>query len=261
MAWFLIPLVAFFVAALTLFSGFGLGTLLMPAFAVVFPIHVAVAATAVVHILNNIFKLGLVGRYADPKIVARFGIPAALASFAGALSLAAMEGIEPLHRWTLRGRVHEITVAGVVIGVVVILFAMLDLLPRFSRVAFDQRFLPLGGALSGFFGGLSGNQGALRSAFLIKSGLSKEAFIGTGVVCAIIVDVARLLVYGAAFWSAKFSAVPDGAWGIVAVSTAAAFVGSYFGAKLVKKVTLHALQLIVGAMLVIIGIALVAGVV
>jgi uncharacterized membrane protein YfcA len=157
--------------------------------------------------------------------------------------------------------VHEITVAGVVIGVVVILFAMLDLLPRFSKVAFDLRYLPLGGALSGFFGGLSGNQGALRSAFLIKSGLSKEAFIGTGVVCAIIVDVSRLLVYGAAFWSAKFSAVPDRAWSLVAASTAAAFVGSYFGAKLVKKVTLHALQLVVGVMLVIIGIALAAGVV
>lgn len=261
MAWFLIPLVAFVVAGLTLFSGFGLGTLLMPAFAVVFPIPVAVAATAVVHIANNIFKLGLVGRYADAKTVARFGIPAVLASFVGALSLAAMEGVEPLHRWTLQGRVHEVTVAGVVIGAVVILFALLDLLPSFSKVSFDQRYLPLGGALSGFFGGLSGNQGALRSAFLIKSGLSKEAFIGTGVVCAILVDMARLIVYGAAFWGAKFSALPDRAWGLVAAATAAAFVGSYFGAKLVKKVTLHSLQLVVGTMLVVIGIALVAGVV
>ena len=34
------------VAGLTLFSGFGLGTLLMPAFAIFFPVEVAIAATA-----------------------------------------------------------------------------------------------------------------------------------------------------------------------------------------------------------------------
>jgi uncharacterized membrane protein YfcA len=261
MASILIPLLALFVAALTLFSGFGLGTLLMPAFALVFPIPVAVAATAVVHIANNIFKLGLVGRYADARVVAKFGIPAAAASFAGALALTAIEGVPPLARWSLGGRAFDVTIAGVVIGVVIIAFAMFDLVPRFQKLSFDPRYLPVGGALSGFFGGLSGNQGALRAAFLIKSGLSKEAFIGTSIVCAIIVDVARLAVYGAAFWSVKFGALPEGAWRLVAASTVAAFIGSYFGAKLVRKVTLHALQLVVGVMLVVIGIALVAGVV
>ena len=44
---------ALIVAALTLFSGFGLGTLLMPAFALFFPVTVAVAATAVVHLANK----------------------------------------------------------------------------------------------------------------------------------------------------------------------------------------------------------------
>jgi hypothetical protein len=39
--------VAFAVSGLTLFPGFGLGTLLMPAFALFFPIEVAVAATAI----------------------------------------------------------------------------------------------------------------------------------------------------------------------------------------------------------------------
>ncbi len=50
---------AVIVAALTLFSGFGLGTILMPAFALFFPIEVAVAATAVVHLANNLFKVFL----------------------------------------------------------------------------------------------------------------------------------------------------------------------------------------------------------
>jgi len=37
----------------------------MPAFALFFPIEVAVAATAIVHLANNIFKGGLVGKKAD----------------------------------------------------------------------------------------------------------------------------------------------------------------------------------------------------
>jgi uncharacterized protein len=55
--------------------------------------------------------------------------------------------------------------------------------------------------LSGFFGGLSGNRGALRSAFLLKLGLKKEVFIGTGVVAAVVVDMAHLLVYGLVFYA------------------------------------------------------------
>ena len=63
--------VALVVSALTLFSGFGLGTLLMPAFALFFPVPVAIAATAVVHLANNVFKVALVGRRADWSVVVR----------------------------------------------------------------------------------------------------------------------------------------------------------------------------------------------
>ena len=65
MSFLIICAVAFTASGLTLFSGFGLGTLLMPAFALFFPIEVAVAATAIVHLANNIFKVGLVAKKAD----------------------------------------------------------------------------------------------------------------------------------------------------------------------------------------------------
>jgi uncharacterized protein len=74
-------------AGLTLYSGFGLGTLLMPVFALFFPVEVAVAATAIVHGANNIFKMGVVGRYADRTLIIRFGVPAIIAAFVGAAAL------------------------------------------------------------------------------------------------------------------------------------------------------------------------------
>lgn len=80
--------VAALVAILTFFSGFGLGTLLLPAFSFFFPVEVAVAATALVHLANNLFKLTLVGRSADRRVFLRFAVPAAAGAILGANLLA-----------------------------------------------------------------------------------------------------------------------------------------------------------------------------
>lgn len=56
---------------------------------------------------------------------------------------------------------------------------------------YPASWLPLGRLVSGFFGGLSGNQGAFRASFLLGVGLTKESFIATGVVPACLVDASR----------------------------------------------------------------------
>jgi len=192
MEYLVVCLVALGVSGLTLFSGFGLGTVLMPAFALFFPVPVAVAATAVVHLANNLFKTALVGRKADWPVVMKFALPAAAAAVLGAMLLNVFASLPPISSYQFGGKTHEIAPIGLVIGVLVIGFAFLDLLPSFESLAFDRKYLPLGGLLSGFFGGLSGIQGALRSAFLIKIGLEKESFIATGTVSAVIVPLASI---------------------------------------------------------------------
>jgi len=96
MSYLIICTVALLVSGLTLFSGFGLGTLLMPAFALFFPVEVAIAATAIVHLANNLFKVGLVGRKANAGIVLRLALPAAVMAMVGALLLNYFATIEPL---------------------------------------------------------------------------------------------------------------------------------------------------------------------
>jgi uncharacterized membrane protein YfcA len=54
-------LAALIASLLTFFSGFGLGTILTPVFAIFFPIEIAIALTGVVHFLNNIFQAGAGG--------------------------------------------------------------------------------------------------------------------------------------------------------------------------------------------------------
>jgi uncharacterized membrane protein YfcA len=255
----LICLAALLTSGLTLFSGFGLGTILTPVFALFFPVQAAVAMTAVVHLANNLFKIGLVGRDADWRVVARFGLPAALAAILGASLLALFAGLPALATYELAGRPHEITPVKAAIGVLIVGFALLELSPRFAALAFPPRWLPLGGLLSGFFGGLSGNQGALRSAFLIKAGLSKEAYVGTGSACTVLVDTVRLFVYGAAFHAGGWSVLQGDGAGLVLAATLAAFLGAYLGKKLLKKVTLRFVELTVAALMVLIGAGLASG--
>jgi uncharacterized membrane protein YfcA len=253
-----IGLAACLASGLTLFSGFGLGTVLTPVFALFFPVTLAVAATAVVHFANNLFKLGLMARQADWRVVVRFSLPAALAAVAGASLLSWFDRLPVLLRYPLAGEMHEITVVKAVIGVLIVTFALLELSPRFQALALPPRFLFLGGVLSGFFGGLSGNQGAFRSAFLIKAGLSKEAFVATGVVSAVIVDAVRLAVYGVAFLAEHFARSRE-LMAPIAVGMACAFVGAVLGKRLLRKITLRAVQIVVAVMMLLVGGGLAAG--
>lgn len=232
-------------STLTLFTGFGLGTLLMPVFAIFFPVEVAIAQTAVVHFANNLFKLTLFSRCADWRTVLRFGLPAFAASFLGAGLLLWLSDLTPLYEYAFAGRRFAVLPVKLVIAVLMAGFAALELWPTFQQLAIEKKYLPAGGLLSGFFGGLSGNQGAFRSAFLLKSGLGKEAFIGTGVVIAVLVDLSRLTIYAGLTGSEPVRAhLP-----LITVATAAAFVGAFAGSRLVKKTTISTIRAVVAVML------------
>lgn len=256
MSYVVICAVALLASGLTFFSGFGLGTLLLPAFALFFPIEQAVAMTAIVHFLNGLFKLGLVGRMADRRIVLRFGVPALVASFIGAWVLLWLAGIAPVLEYTLADREFKVTAAKLTIGVVLLIFALAELLPRFRDLSFGSQFLTLGGLLSGFFGGLSGMQGALRSAFLSRAGLSKEAFVASGVVIACLIDVSRLGVYSR-------SLLAEGAglnYRLLGAAVLSAFVGAWLGNRYLKKLTMQGVQRIVAVTLFAVAVGLVCGI-
>ncbi|MBC8213768.1 MAG: sulfite exporter TauE/SafE family protein [Candidatus Marinimicrobia bacterium] len=261
MEYFLICTVALVVSGLTLFSGFGLGTLLMPVFALFFPLPVAIAATAVVHLVNNFFKVYLVGRNAKMPVVIRFAIPGAISAMFGAMILKYFSTTSPIFEYQLFTGSHQITAMKLIIAVLIIIFALFDLIPKFRELSFDSKYIPIGGAISGFFGGLSGHQGAMRSAFLIKSGLTKEEFIGTGVVSAVVVDIARLIIYGIAFYSMSFGQIQSGVINLVIVASLSAFIGAFIGKRVMQKITLKTVQVIVGIMLILLGLGLGSGII
>lgn len=229
----------------------------MPVFAIWFPVDVAVALTGVVHLLNNIFKLFLTGKKADRSVVLRFGIPAIIAAFLGAWLLLRISNLEPLFTYSIGERNFSVTPVKLTIAILLAFFALMESLPRLKKIQFGKDKMIIGGALSGFFGGLSGHQGALRSAFLVRAGLSKEAFIATGVIIACMIDLARLSVYFNRYIS---SGIRENIT-LIIVASLAAFAGAFLGTLLLKKITFSLIQKFVTVMLILLAVALGMGLV
>lgn len=259
-AYLVVCSIAALISTLALLTGFGLGTVLMPTLSLFFPVPVAVAATALVHLANNVFKVALVGRYADRTALFQFAPAAAAAAITGAGLLTVLDGLPPLGEYTFGGQVHQISWIKLIVAVVIMIFAAFDLLPLWQPFLRGKHLI-LGGLLSGFFGGLSGHQGALRSAFLIKADLRKEAFVGTNAAASIIVDLARLLVYGLAFYTSRFSALgsDSSVFSLVTAASASAFLGSFLGSRLLGKTTFGTLRALVGGLLILVAMGMGSG--
>lgn len=253
----IIGTVALFASLLTFFTGFGVGTLLLPAFALFFPVEVAVLLTAVVHFLNNIFKFVLIGSHTAWAISLRFGIPAMVGAFLGAQLLFTLSKTDPVGYLNVAGESFEIHPVKLTIGVLIIFFALFDLIPYLERISFKEKHLIPGGFASGFFGGLSGHQGALRSAFLIRTSLTKEAFIATGVAISLFVDFTRMSVY---FLEMRWQLFTGNYFVLIAASLAA-FAGAFAGRFLLRKVTIAFVRKVVSVAIITLGAAIALGII
>ncbi|MCJ1806832.1 hypothetical protein MRP92_07895 [Flavobacterium covae] len=100
-----------------------------------------------------------------------------------------------MFEYKLADKVFRISLLKIFIGFSLIFFALYDVIPKLKNLEFNKKYLSLGGILSGFFGGISDHQGALGSAFLIRTGLTKESFIATGAVIACLIDISGISIY------------------------------------------------------------------
>jgi len=258
MEYIIIGGISLFASILTFFSGFGVGTILTPVFILFFPIEIAIAMTAIVHFLNNLFKFGLTYKDINKSVLFRFGLPAIpFALFGAWILISISENNVLLLSFILFKTTFQIYLIQLIVGMLMLFFAIAELFPSFKKDTIKQKYLILGGAISGFFGGLTGHQGALRTMFLIKSGLSKEAFIATGIIIACFVDVSRLSIY---FKKVQNINVQENI-GIILVATLCAFIGAYFGKKLLKKITINTIQYFVSLLIGVISILLIFGII
>lgn len=232
----LIPVVAAFLSAsLTLMTGFGLGTILTPIFLVFYDVKIAILIVAVVHLSNNLLKISLFGKNISWDILRRFGVLTLFGAFIGAF---------------LQGRMDS-SVVKILLGLSLIFLGLKEAVGFGERVRLPQKIDFIGGFFSGLLGGFVGNQGAVRSAYLLNYNIPKETFVATAAIIASVVDVTRIPVY---IFSNK-DMLADNAI-LLLITTVSAFAGTFAGNIFIKKISLKEFKTYVAVMIIISGILL-----
>jgi uncharacterized protein len=143
---------------------------------------------------------------------------------------------------------HGLTV---VFGCLLLFTAIAELTGWMRRVHWGRTFGPVAGALSGFLGGLVGNQGSIRTAGLLAYDVSPAAFVATATTVALIVDGARMPVY-LATQGAEIARL----WPILAVATAGVVIGTTIGIRIVPRLRRDTFRRSVAILLAILGAAM-----
>ena len=232
----LIPiLAAFFTAALTLMTGFGLGTILTPVFLIFYDVKIAILIVAVVHLSNNLLKISLFSRYISFDILKRFGALTLIGAFIGAF---------------LQGKMDS-SLVKILLGASLIFIGLKEISGFGEKLRLPKKIDFIGGFLSGLLGGFVGNQGAVRSAYLLNYNIPKETFVATAAIIASVVDVTRIPVY---MFNNKDVLANN--WILLLITTVSAFAGTFAGKRFLKKISVKTFKIYVAATVIIIGILL-----
>ena len=175
----LVAIGSFLAAALTVPAGFGLSTILTPLVLLLMGPHEAVAVVAVVHGAHNAGKFAALRESVDFEAFRMYGVWLVLGAILGA---------------ALQNEVPQKPLLAL-IGAFLVSLPLLSMSEEWTGYRIPEANDSLGGFGSGFMGGLTGHQGALRAMFLTRRLPDKMAYAATASVLALCVDLSRVPVY------------------------------------------------------------------
>lgn len=217
-------------------TGFGTSTLMIPVLVIFFPPVEAIFLVAIIHWFGNIWKVALFRSGFDLRLLALFGIVGLATSYFGAfISLGANEQI------LLR-----------LLGAFLAGYALfLIFQSKFKIPAVNMTALS-GGALSGFFAGMFGIGGAIRSMFLSAFDLPKAVYIATAGAIGLLVDSTRIITY-----FTGGATLPKELWWGLFLFIPVSFLGAQIAKKIVDKIPQSKFRIVVAIFLFAIGLKLI----
>ncbi len=231
-----IALLTFVAAAIGTITGFGTSTLMIPVLVIFFPPVEAIFLVSIIHWFGNIWKVALFRSGFNWRLLILFGGVGIATSYIGAyVSLGANEAL------LLQ-----------VLGIFLAAYALfLVFQSRFKLPAGNMTAIS-GGALSGFFAGMFGIGGAVRSAFLAAFDLPKAVYIATAGAIGLIVDSTRIITYftGGATLPQELS------YGLL-LFIPVSFIGAQVAKKIVGKIPQNQFRVVVAIFLFMIGAKLI----
>jgi uncharacterized protein len=227
--------IAFIAGGTATITGFGIGSLLTPLLALRLGTQLAVTAVAVPHAAGTALRCARLRQAIDWPVLWKFGIPSAAGGIAGAL-------------W--QGELSNLILTRV-LGGLLLLAGISGLANLTVRVQLRGPWAILGGLLAGFFGGLVGNQGGIRSAALLGVSLPPERFVATATASALVVDAVRLPVY---LYHSGGELLKY--WPLIALAIAGVLGGTLYGERVLRRLPEDQFRRIVSGFLVALGLTL-----
>jgi len=233
---FYIASLTFIAATIGTITGFGTSTLMIPALVIFFPPVEAIFLVAIIHWFGNVWKIALFRKGFDFRLIALFGLIGLATSFLGAfVSLGANEQI------LLR-----------LLGVFLAGYALFLIFQSKFKVPAGNMSALSGGALSGFFAGMFGVGGAIRSMFLSAFDLPKAVYIATAGAIGLLVDSTRIITY-----FTGGATLPRELWYGLLLFIPVSFLGANIAKGIVDKIPQNKFRMVVAVFLFVIGAKLV----
>ena len=216
-------------------AGFGIGSLLTPLLAATFGTATAVAAVAIPHAAATALRCWRLRANIDWSVLRGFGLLSAAGGLVGALLYTRFSN-------------DALTLT---LGLLLLSTALATLVDLPSRVRVT-RIVGVLGLLSGFFGGLAGNQGGLRAAAMLSLSLSPVRYVATATATAMLVDIVRTPIY---VWRAG---------GVLAtlvlplsVATAGVLIGTVLGERILLGLSIRQFRYAIAVLIGLLGLWLV----
>jgi uncharacterized protein len=216
-------------------AGFGIGSLLTPALATATGAKLAVAAVSIPHLIGTSIRFWRLRRAIDWRIVRSFGLTSAAGGIAGAL----------LNTYTTNRAL------AIVFGSLLVLAGASQVTGSAKRWRLRGALAWVGGALSGFFGGLVGNQGGIRTAAMLGFEVDKRQFVATTTAVALVIDAARVPIY----LTVEAQELVNLSM-IIGIAIAGVVLGTLFGEKVLARVPEQRFRTIVGTLLLLLGLSI-----
>ena len=220
-------------ASIGTMTGFGTSTIMVPILSLFLPIPETLLFVGVIHWFGDIWKILFFKKGLNWKLILLFGVPGIVLSFFAAKL--------PL---TLPESLLQRSLGLFLIAYVVFLFFKPD-----WKIKPSTTTAVLGGSLSGFFAGIFGVGGAIKSTFLTAFDLKKSVFLFTSGVIGLLIDSSRISQYwlsGIKIGSNLMTAL------IICISVS--LIGAYLAKKLVDKIPQKSFRLFIAVALLLVGL-------
>lgn len=222
---------SFFSSFMSASVGIGGGTALLGVMAATIPVNVLIAVHALVQTGSNAGRAYAQRAHIHWRIVRLYALGGVFGAIAGAVFFTNL----PEHLIML------------ILGVFILWMVWG---PKINIPDVDKYGLPLLGAIGVFLSSVLGSTAAMMNAVLRRMGLPRKELIGTQAACVLTQHILKIIMFVALGVALK-------EWlGMIALMILVGFIGTYFGSKMLDRISERAFDIVMKTILTLSGVHL-----